>query len=152
MQRRDFITWSGGAAAALVCRTLAARAQQVGKTHRIGFLGNSTAALEANLVGPFRDGLRALGYEEGRNMGATLSLVWCCSGWMHFGHIGDSRIYHLPKHGTLSQLTDDHTHVGWLRRAGRINEREARTHPRRNVAAHLRPDPGQGRRGRSTHP
>ena len=36
--------------------------------HRIGFLGNSTAALEANLVGPFRDGLRALGYVEGRNL------------------------------------------------------------------------------------
>jgi putative ABC transport system substrate-binding protein len=31
-------------------------------------LGNSTAALEANLVGPFRDGLRELGYEEGRNI------------------------------------------------------------------------------------
>ena len=35
---------------------------------RIGFLGNSTAALEANLVGPFREGLRELGYVEGRNI------------------------------------------------------------------------------------
>src|SRR5262249_43068852 len=35
---------------------------------RIGFLDNSTAEPEANLVGPFRDGLRALGYEEGRNI------------------------------------------------------------------------------------
>ena len=35
---------------------------------RIGFLGNSTAALEANLVQPFRDGLRAHGYAEGRNV------------------------------------------------------------------------------------
>jgi putative ABC transport system substrate-binding protein len=31
-------------------------------------MGNSTAELEANLVGPFRDGLRALGYEEGRDV------------------------------------------------------------------------------------
>ena len=31
-------------------------------------MGNSTAALEANLVGSFRDGLRELGYEEGRNI------------------------------------------------------------------------------------
>ena len=30
-------------------------------------MGNSTAALEANLVDAFRDGLRELGYEEGRN-------------------------------------------------------------------------------------
>jgi len=35
---------------------------------RIGFLGNSTAALEANLVGPFREGLREFGYVEGRNI------------------------------------------------------------------------------------
>jgi putative ABC transport system substrate-binding protein len=65
MRRRRFITLLGGAAAGW---PIGARAQQVGKTHRIGFLGNSTAALEANLVGPFRDGLRELGYEEGRNI------------------------------------------------------------------------------------
>jgi len=35
---------------------------------RIGFLGNSTAALEANLVAPFREGLREAGYIEGRNV------------------------------------------------------------------------------------
>jgi putative ABC transport system substrate-binding protein len=48
--------------------SLAAQAQQTGHVHRIGFLGNSTAALEANLVGPFREGLRDLGYVEGRNV------------------------------------------------------------------------------------
>lgn len=44
------------------------RAQPAGRLHRIGFLGNSTAALEANLVEPFREGLRALGYAEGRDL------------------------------------------------------------------------------------
>ena len=48
--------------------SLAAQAQQTGTVYRIGFLGNSTAALEANLVGPFREGLRDLGYVEGRNI------------------------------------------------------------------------------------
>jgi putative ABC transport system substrate-binding protein len=62
--RREFITVLGGAAA----WPLAARAQQSGKMPRIGFLGNSTAALESNLVGPFREGLRDLGYEEGRSI------------------------------------------------------------------------------------
>ena len=48
---------------------LASRAQQSpAKVPRIAFLGNSTAALEANLVGPFRAGLRDLGYVEGRNI------------------------------------------------------------------------------------
>src|SRR5216117_1916559 len=45
-----------------------AEAQQPKKIPRIGFLGNSTPALEENLVGPFREGLRDLGYIEGRNI------------------------------------------------------------------------------------
>jgi putative ABC transport system substrate-binding protein len=66
MKRREFITLLGGAT---IVWPLAALAQQpLAKVFRIGFLGNSTAELEANLVGPFRDGLRALGYEEGRNI------------------------------------------------------------------------------------
>jgi ABC-type uncharacterized transport system substrate-binding protein len=43
-------------------------AQQPAKVPRIGFLGNSTAALEANLIGPFREGMSALGYIEGQNI------------------------------------------------------------------------------------
>jgi serine/threonine protein phosphatase PrpC len=73
-------------------------------------------------------------YEETEGMQATLSLCWFTPGWMCFGHIGDSRIYHLPKRKkTMKQLTHDDTHVGWLFRNGKINEREARVHPRRNV-------------------
>lgn len=45
-----------------------ATAQPAAGVHRIGFLGNSTPALEANLVGPFREGLRELGYVEGKNI------------------------------------------------------------------------------------
>ncbi len=72
-------------------------------------------------------------YEECRGMGTTLSLCWFTPGWCYYGHIGDSRIYHLPAGGNLVQLSHDHSHVGWLRRNGQLNEREARTHPRRNV-------------------
>lgn len=73
-------------------------------------------------------------YEECRGMEATLSLGWFTPGWMYFGHIGDSRIYYLPaRAGGLRQLSQDDTHVGWLFRNGKINEREARTHPRRSV-------------------
>lgn len=72
-------------------------------------------------------------YEEGRNMGATLTMLWYVEGWFYFGHVGDSRIYYLPKNGPMRQVSEDHTHVGWLRRQGKLNEREARFHPRKNV-------------------
>lgn len=72
-------------------------------------------------------------YEECRGMGATLSLGWFTPGWMHFAHVGDSRIYWLPKGGKLKQLTDDHSQVGWMQRQGQLNERQARTHPRKSV-------------------
>jgi serine/threonine protein phosphatase PrpC len=72
-------------------------------------------------------------YEECRGMEATLSLCWFTPGWMYFGHIGDSRIYYLPAEGPIKQLSQDDTHVGWLFRNGKISEREARNHPRRNV-------------------
>lgn len=62
MKRREFITLLGGATA----WPLVARAQ--GRIPRVGFMGNSTAALEVNLVNSFREGLRELGYEEGRNI------------------------------------------------------------------------------------
>lgn len=73
-------------------------------------------------------------YEECAGMGATLSLVWLTPGHAYFCHVGDSRIYYLPKgDGGMRQLTEDHSHVGWLRRTGKISEREARAHPRRNA-------------------
>ena len=72
-------------------------------------------------------------YEECAGMGATLSLCWLTPQWMYFGHVGDSRIYYLPHDGPMVQVTHDHSHVGWLRRKGELNEREARTHPRRNA-------------------
>jgi putative ABC transport system substrate-binding protein len=68
--RREFLS---GLGAALVC-ALPARAQPPRTMFRVGFLGNTTAALEANLIEPFRQGLRDLGYEEGRNI--TIEYRW----------------------------------------------------------------------------
>ena len=88
------------------------------------------------LFGQINRALTYLGhsYEECRGMATTLSLCWFTPQWMYFGHVGDSRIYYLPAKGEhIKQLSEDDTHVGWLFRAGKINEREAKTHPRRNV-------------------
>lgn len=73
-------------------------------------------------------------YEETRGMEATLTMCWFSPAWMFFAHIGDSRLYYLPKgQDTIKQLSHDDTYVGWMFRQGQINEREARSHPRRNV-------------------
>ena len=73
-------------------------------------------------------------YDETRGMEATLSMCWFSPKWVFFAHVGDSRIYYLPSNqGQIKQLSNDDTYVGWLFRTGQINEREARTHPRRNV-------------------
>ena len=69
MRRREFISLIGGAAATW---TFAARAQQ--KIPQIGYMGNSTAALEANLTNAFREGLRDAGYEDGRNI--AIKYLW----------------------------------------------------------------------------
>ena len=72
-------------------------------------------------------------YEECSGMGATLSLCWVMPEWIYFGHIGDSRIYFLPKKGPMIQVSEDHSYVGWLQRQGKLNEREARMHPQRHA-------------------
>jgi protein phosphatase len=98
-------------------------------------MGMGFADVLGELVNEIHGDLIRLGrsYEECAGMGATLSLAWVTPEWLYFAHLGDSRIYYLPHDGALTQVTHDHSHVGWLRRTGRINEREARTHPRRNA-------------------
>ena len=71
MRRREFIAHFG---TAMLVASSRVAAQGSGKLPRIGFLGNSTAALEVNLVAPFREGLRDLGYEEGRTI--TIEYRW----------------------------------------------------------------------------
>lgn len=89
----------------------------------------------AELVTAINQDLLRLGraYDECAGMGATLTLAWFAPGKMFFAHVGDSRLYHLPAAGGIAQLTHDHSEVGRLRRAGRLTEREARTHPRRHI-------------------
>ncbi|KRP37092.1 MAG: protein phosphatase [Opitutaceae bacterium BACL24 MAG-120322-bin51] len=72
-------------------------------------------------------------YEELQGMGATLSLCWVRPDWLYFAHVGDSRIYHLPKEGGINQVSHDHTHVGWLQRDGQLTEKAARSHAGRNA-------------------
>ena len=65
MRRRDFITLLGGAA---IAWPLVARAQQLAKVHRVGMLWTSARERVWHLHQGILEGLRALGYVEGRNV------------------------------------------------------------------------------------
>lgn len=69
---------------------------------------------------------------ECHDMGATLICGLFSERSMHFAHVGDSRIYQYFD-GELTQLTNDHSPVGKLEASGQLNEREARSHPQRNL-------------------
>ena len=64
MRRREFITVLGGAAAVW---PLAARAQQAEKVRRIGFVSGATRARVHDVLSGFPQGMRELGYVEGRD-------------------------------------------------------------------------------------
>ena len=64
MKRREFIALVGGMA---VTWPLAARAQQLAMPV-IGLLKNTTAAASTLQVAAFRQGLKEMSYDEGRNM------------------------------------------------------------------------------------
>ena len=65
MNRRTFLC---GLTLGMLSAPLAAEAQPTGKVYRIAYLGNSSAALESELVAAFRQGLRELKYVEGQNI------------------------------------------------------------------------------------
>ena len=71
IRRREFIFTLGGAAAAW---PLAARAQQAGKSPTIGFLGRSTRSATSEWTTAFVQGLRELGWIDGRNV--TIEYRW----------------------------------------------------------------------------
>lgn len=81
------------------------------------------------------DRLDRLDGGEAKKMGTTLALVAFHAGGVTVAHIGDSRVYHLrggsePK---VMYKTRDHSLVNDLVAIGDITEREAKTHPQRNV-------------------
>ncbi|MCL1998731.1 MAG: Stp1/IreP family PP2C-type Ser/Thr phosphatase [Turicibacter sp.] len=47
-------------------------------------------------------------------------------------HIGDSRVYAITEH-SITQLTNDHSYVNEMVKAGHMTKSEAKVHPKRNV-------------------
>ncbi|MGC3981139.1 MAG: protein phosphatase 2C domain-containing protein [Steroidobacteraceae bacterium] len=74
-----------------------------------------------------------LGIEQSLELRPRATVVLCLvqDGASYWGHVGDSRIYHL-RHNSILDRTRDHSHVELLLREGRITEAEIPGHPMRN--------------------
>ncbi len=68
---------------------------------------------------------------EYQGMGTTMVLCFIESGQLYVANVGDSRLYLLGD--GLSQVTEDHSYVAAMVRAGEITEEEARIHPDKNM-------------------
>lgn len=61
----------------------------------------------------------------------TIALVDVESNQFYYAHVGDTRLY-LLRDQTLVKVTKDHSFVGFLEDSGRLTEKEAMQHPKRN--------------------
>ena len=71
-------------------------------------------------------------HEENRGMATTLVMAYLHGGQLYILNVGDSRAYIL-RDGLLTQITEDHTYVNSLVKAGLITEEEAEHHENRNM-------------------
>lgn len=69
--------------------------------------------------------------ENLRGMGTTMVVAYVEDGQLFVANIGDSRLYLLDKQ--INQVTEDHSFVATLVRAGELTPAEARVHPDKNV-------------------
>jgi protein phosphatase len=71
-------------------------------------------------------------YEENRGMATTVVISYIYNNMLHIVNVGDSRCY-LYHQGKLMQITEDHTYVNSLVKAGVITEKQARKHENKNM-------------------
>jgi serine/threonine protein phosphatase PrpC len=61
----------------------------------------------------------------------TVAVVDVANNQFYYAHVGDTRMY-LLRDGSLVKVTKDHSFVGFLEDSGRLSEKEAMSHPKRN--------------------
>ncbi len=71
-------------------------------------------------------------HEENWGMATTAVIAYLKAGVLHVFNVGDSRAYIL-RNGVLTQITEDHTYVNSLIKAGRLSKEEAAHHENRNM-------------------
>ncbi len=75
---------------------------------------------------------KAIKYEENKGMATTLAAVYIKEGNAFIANVGDSRVY-LYRNGEFVQLTEDHTYVNTLVKAGILTTEQAAEDKRKNI-------------------
>lgn len=76
--------------------------------------------------------LASMGNQHLQGMGTTAIIALVHGGTLYLGHIGDSRTY-LIRNEQIQQVSEDHSVVQQLVKAGAITADEAESHPYKNV-------------------
>ena len=87
MDRRAFLA----GAAALLAAPLAAQAQQAGKVWRVGYLAAGSGSENLTYLNAFRQGLRDLGYVEGRSI--TIEYRWAEGKYERLPELADELVH-----------------------------------------------------------
>lgn len=66
-------------------------------------------------------------------MGTTVCLLYFFHTYAVVAHVGDSRVYHVPRGGELTQLTEDHSLVAELVSLGTMSAREGDAFPYKHI-------------------
>ncbi len=71
-------------------------------------------------------------YEQNYGMATTVVISYVNNNKMYVINVGDSRAY-IVRNGRITQITEDHTYVNSLLKAGVLTEKEAETHENKNM-------------------
>lgn len=72
-------------------------------------------------------------HPECKGMGTTLVMALCRPSSFTIANVGDSRGYLIKDPTSIQQITEDHSLVNELVKAGQLSEEDADHHPRKNV-------------------
>ena len=74
---------------------------------------------------------KAQQYSELNGMGTTFVAAFIVDKTLYVANVGDSRLYLIDSE--INQVTEDHSYVGAMVRAGEITAEEAKHHPDKNI-------------------
>lgn len=126
----------GGNSGEIASRTAVSEIANYVVNHTLSYLDD-----KYEIVGYMKDAFEAANskiydmaraHEENYGMATTAIIVYVRKGKAYIGNIGDSRVY-LYRNGDYLQLTEDHTYVNTLVKAGILSKEEADLDERKNV-------------------